>query len=130
MPLLLLQDVKKEDPDRKSGDFCNPPLTFMMMGCDPKAESFGWAELGWSGGEVPNVLIVRQDREPLLSHEVEAFGDYCQNFLADKFQQYMEDASAAADNSLKLQSLVRGMMSNITPEVWEKRLEDWEATHA
>lgn len=62
----------------------------MMLACEPEGQSFGWALPDWQGGKVPNTLIVRQDREPLSTEIVEAFGDSCQDYLQPAFERATE----------------------------------------
>lgn len=124
MSLLLRKDVRKKWPIHlQNHDYCNSALTFMMLACDPQKSSFGWAPPEWQGGQVPNVLIVRQDRKPLNQDVVEAFGAFCENSLQGSF----ELATELADNPLQYRSAVREVERRMMPETWTRFLSTWES---
>ncbi|QDS73296.1 hypothetical protein FKW77_005806 [Venturia effusa] len=66
-----------------SHGFCNQSATFMHLCCDANAKlnganlGFGWAPRKWKE-QVGTVLVVREDKKPILPFHVEAFADYCQ----------------------------------------------------
>lgn len=122
MPLLLRKDVRKKYPGPINHDHSNSALTFMMLACDPKKPSFGWAPPSWQGGQVPNTLVVRQDRVPLNPETLEALGDYCENFLQPDF----ELATELAQNPLQYRSVVSTINRKMSPGEWASFLSEWE----
>ena len=64
----------------------NQAATFLHLCCDPEAGfdpksgsmSWGWAPQQWRNG-AGNIIIVRQDKKPLLPLHAEALCDYAQN---------------------------------------------------
>lgn len=91
----------------------------MVLACDPRKESFGWAPPRWQGGQVPNTLIIRQDRKPLDTDTVEAFGGFCENYLQGDFELSTE----LAGNPLQYRSVVQTVMRKMSPESWSAYLE-------
>lgn len=70
--------------------FNNQFATLLHLSCDPKAEceppsmGWGWAPEQWQYG-VGSVLVVRQDKKPLLPFDVEALCMYCRDEVLPLF---------------------------------------------
>ncbi|SMY27482.1 unnamed protein product [Zymoseptoria tritici ST99CH_1A5] len=125
MPLLLSKDAVKITGPYVTGTYCNPALTFMMVGCDSNQRSdFGWAPLKWMGGEVPNTLIVRLDRQPLNIDQVVAFGDYCYQVLRPVFEIACEKFGETGKHG----SAAQRVMDTMTPEKWNAYLAAWDGS--
>ncbi|KJX92890.1 hypothetical protein TI39_contig5582g00002 [Zymoseptoria brevis] len=124
LPLLLKKDIAKKPGGPIDHKHSNSALTFAMMACDPNDPStFGWAPFHWQGGQVPNTLIVRRDRQPLDCDTVEAFGDYCENFLQPVFEIATQDAAETGH----LGPSAQRVMAKMTPEKWSRHLSNWES---
>jgi hypothetical protein len=69
------------------GSACNQEATFLHLCLDPKSEynertgafGWGWAPEPWIGvlQDVGSVIVVRQDKRPLLPLHAEALCEYC-----------------------------------------------------
>ncbi|KAI1399818.1 hypothetical protein F4819DRAFT_399059 [Hypoxylon fuscum] len=91
------------DKDNKvfkgSSPFNNQDATFLHLCCDPKADfnhqtgalGWGWASMQWQNS-VGSVIVVRQDKKPLLPLHAEALCKYCRyearSLLAHSIGEY------------------------------------------
>jgi hypothetical protein len=112
-------------PDAKwANDLCNPifqsalpfdnqDATFLHLCCDPDAESdshtgglgWAWASQQWQK-RVGSIIVVRQDRKPLLPLHVEVISKYCRHeirpLLAHSIGEYMPDEPMERDAVLAM----------------------------
>ncbi|SMR58285.1 unnamed protein product [Zymoseptoria tritici ST99CH_1E4] len=129
MPLLLRKDRKTPkfigelhrpaDPSHS-----NSTLTAMMTSCDPDGPhqmNFGLTPRHWQGGQVPDTLIVRQDREDLDPHVLQAFGDYCEVVLQPGFKRTAWPWKEA------FASLAAEVLENMESEKWSSYLATWKS---
>lgn len=85
----------------------NQAATFLHLCCDPNAESsilgWGWAPLQWQN-DVGSVLVMRQDKKPILPLHVEALSTYCQYearaFLAHSIGEYAPEIPMTKEAAL------------------------------
>lgn len=83
--------------DKSWRDICgkrvNQTATFMHMIGDITIDRWGWAPMYWQN-KVGSVLVVRQDRKPLISKQAQILADHCHLHLQPKIEMALE-----ADNS-------------------------------
>lgn len=72
---------------------CNKPAKFLHLivdplpasqtvhGAQPSSTAFGGTNQDWAG-EVGSLLVVRQDKQPLLALDIEALSAYCEREAA------------------------------------------------
>lgn len=95
----------------KGGSTNNQAATFLHLCCDPNAEpsiatgilGWAWAPHQWQEG-VGSVLVVRQDKKPILPLHVEALSTYCQyearDFLAHSIGEYAPEIPMTKEAAL------------------------------
>jgi hypothetical protein len=103
----------------------NPSLTSMMLECDlENVPTFGRAPPHWQAGQIPNTLIVRQDRKPLRTDLVEAFGDFCQKVLQPEFER----VTKSIEETDRLPPSAKIVMAKMTLVNWTEFLSTWKSS--
>ena len=96
-----------------SSPFKNQDATFLHQCCDPKAEfdmvtgslGWGWCPMQWQN-EVGSVIVVRNDKKPLLPMHMEALVRYCryeiQPLLAHSIGEYHPEVPMKKKDVLRM----------------------------
>ena len=79
-----------------SSPYENIPTTFLHMKTDPDISWWGWAPMRWQN-DVGSVIVVRQDRKPLVPKHIDALCDYCQFTLQPLFEVAVEGDRSKED---------------------------------
>jgi hypothetical protein len=96
-----------------SSPFNNQDATFLHLCCDPKTKfdpqigtmGWGWASQKWQNS-VGSVIVVRQDKKPILPLHVEALCNYCRYeirpLLAHSIGEYHPEEPISKDTALTM----------------------------
>lgn len=121
-------DLDNEIFERKS-PFNNQYATFLHLCCDPKVEpdlragslGWGWASMQWQN-RVGSVIVVCQDKKPLLPLHVEALCKYCfdeiRPLLAHSIGEYEPEEPMGKDAVLAMTCRPTSIIH------WHKLLEE------
>ncbi|KAK4541840.1 hypothetical protein LTR36_007372 [Oleoguttula mirabilis] len=114
----------------QTGYATNIPATLMHKNISSKAppaeliwdipDDFGVAAACWQSG-VGGVLVVRQNRQPLKPHVVEALCSFIANELGPLFQCLWSDELYEGTSVTREQ-----LLAQITPRKWEMYLQAWK----
>jgi len=112
--------------------YVNHAGTFLNIGCQPERKNNG-PEYAWGNapGEWQNsvgaVMVVRQDKKPLLPDHVAVLAEYCQFHLSPIFEAQSE-SERCDDKSLRLGK--DHVLKEITKEKFEEYFQAWKTRQA
>lgn len=116
--------AKRNDHSLPSFPWCNQPAKLLHIGCQPERENnfptYAWvlAPMLWQEN-AGSVVVVRQDKKPLLSDQVAALARFCQYHLSPTFQLRWESSYGK-----------EYVLNEITKEKFKVYFEDFEMSQA
>ncbi|KAH7345881.1 hypothetical protein BKA66DRAFT_433916, partial [Pyrenochaeta sp. MPI-SDFR-AT-0127] len=109
--------------------YVNEPASFLQLGYNPDmthelstgVSAWGKVPLNWQNA-VGSVILVREDKKPLLPEHAECLAEFCQFHLGNLFQQELERkiSKKRIHNEIKKGSFVKNY------HVWKARQVDEE----
>ncbi|GAB7335189.1 hypothetical protein MBLNU13_g07614t1 [Cladosporium sp. NU13] len=111
----------------------NQHITFMHIGCNPKAKwtgkpdcaTFGFAPMMYQN-DVGTHLVASATMGNLSAETLEAFCDFCQWHIIPYVRKYVED-KAAAERGTKFAKASKQVLDQMTNAKWTEYLEQWRA---
>ena len=87
--------------------------TFMMLEADPRRSGFGWAPPKYQS-HIGSVIVARQDFAPLTVVDLECMADFCQTYMQELFEEYLDSGSTDPSE----------VIAAMTPENYREQVEE------
>lgn len=116
-------ETSLKNTNREEYNASNQAATFLQLVADPNSSQWGWAPFEWQS-PAGSVIVVREDRKPILPQHIEALCHFCQYVLQPLFEDSM--GSGMHPESPMKKSEVLQMMTRRRFENFYIGYENWK----